>query len=63
MENYPTEGGIPVAGEGWVECKRGDAEEVAWRKNGSWIGWMPLNLCVWPYGADYIYRKRTYESP
>ncbi len=43
----------------WVECSRNEAEEVMWKKNSVWLGWMPVHLCVFPEGAEYQYRKRT----
>lgn len=52
-----------LAGVGWEECTREEAERVLWRKSGSWMGPMPLSDCIWPDDAQYLFvRKKDDEE-
>ena len=47
-----------LCGDGYESCPLHSAEVVLWRKNGSWMGPMPLDMCVWPSFAVYVFARK-----
>jgi hypothetical protein len=51
-----------VGSDDWEDCTLYHAEKVLWKKEGSWMGPMPLELCIWPAFAKYVFVRRKKAS-